>query len=69
MPAVPLPWRPGLPAVAAAELYWWRGSLGLQQAGRGGHGGWVGLEKAPLYMEALHEARGSVSKQLMRQYL
>jgi len=55
--------------VAAAELGWWPGSLGPQQAGRGEHGGWVELGKAPLCREALHEARGSVGKQLLRQHL
>lgn len=71
MPACssPLPWRLGLPAVAAAEPYCRWGSLGLQQAGRSEHGGWVGLEKAPLCREAWHEARGSVCKQLLRQRL
>jgi len=71
MPACsfPLPWRLGLPAVVAAEPCWRLGSLGLQQAGRGEHGGWVGLEQAPLCREALHEARGSVCKQLLRHHL
>jgi len=69
MLAFPLPWRPGLPAVAAAELYWWWGSLGPQQARRGEHGGWVGVEKAPLCREALHEARESVSKLFLSQHL
>ena len=69
MPASPFPWRPGLPAVVASELYWGRGSLGLQQAGRAEHGGWVELEKESLCKEALHEARGSVRKQLLRQHL